>query len=115
LQPPGTTGIISKATKQVVAAVWLVVSVFDPNDALPMKKPVTRAPPAPSCAMPVPSSSNAPPAWTAQSMAPDDVTCITKASSPPRLVSDIEPNDALPLKKPVTRAPPAPSCAMPLP
>ncbi|KOO32581.1 hypothetical protein Ctob_014824 [Chrysochromulina tobinii] len=93
---------------------WLV-SDIEPNVALPLNKPVTRAPPAPSCAMPLPSSSDAPPAWTAQSMAPDDVTCITKALANPRLVSDIEPNVALPMKKPVTRAPPAPSCAMPLP
>ena len=89
---------MSEAAKQVVAAVWLVVSVFDPNDALPLNKPVTRAPPAPSCAMPRLSSSDAPPVWTAQSMAPDAVTCITKASAIPRLVRDTEPNDALPLK-----------------
>jgi hypothetical protein len=48
--------------------------------------------------MPLPESLNAPPAWTAQSMTPDAVTCITKASELPRLVSDVEPNDASPLK-----------------
>jgi hypothetical protein len=32
----------------------------------------------------------------AQSMAPDAVTCITNASCMPRLVKDVEPNDALP-------------------
>jgi hypothetical protein len=31
-------------------------------------------------------------------MAPDAVTCITKASSSPRLVNGVDPNDALPLK-----------------
>jgi hypothetical protein len=37
---------------------------------------------------------SAPPAWTAQSMAPDAVTCITKASALPWRMSDVEPNDA---------------------
>jgi hypothetical protein len=36
--------------------------------------------------------------WTAQSMAPDAVTCITKALLPPWATSDVEPNDALPKK-----------------
>jgi hypothetical protein len=31
-------------------------------------------------------------------MAPDAATCITNASYSPRLVRDVEPNDASPLK-----------------
>jgi hypothetical protein len=89
------------------------VSVVEPNDAVPLKWPVTRACPAPSCAM-ARGLTELPPVWTTQLMAPDAVTCITKVSRLPRLVSDVEPNDALPLKSPVTRAPPAPSYAMPL-
>eukprot|EP00900_Chrysochromulina_parva_P024078 jgi/Chrpa1/6303/Chrysochromulina_OHIO_Genome00013250-RA len=86
-----------------------LVSDVEPNEASPLKSPVTRAPPLPpSYATPKPLVSNVPPAWTAQSMAPDAVTCITNASTLPRLVSDVEPNDALPLKSPVTRAPPLP-------
>jgi hypothetical protein len=77
-----------------------LVSDVEPNDALPLKSPVTRAPPAPSYAMPLLSVADSPAAWTAQSMAPDAVTCITKVSvtAMPRLVSDVEPNNTLPLK-----------------
>ena len=81
-----------------VSTLPRLVSDVEPNDALPLKRPVTRAPPAPSNAMPLLSVVDSPPAWTAQSMAPDDVTCITKASSLPRLVSDVEPNKTLPMK-----------------
>ena len=45
-------------------------------------------------------------------MTPDAVTCITNALEPPRFTSDVEPNDAPPMKSPVTKAPPTPSCAM---
>jgi hypothetical protein len=77
-----------------------LVSNVEPNDALPLKVPVTRAPPLPRLyATPEPRVSAVPPAWTAQSTTPAAVTCITKASalvSP--LVSTVEPNDASPKK-----------------
>eukprot|EP00900_Chrysochromulina_parva_P002913 jgi/Chrpa1/12622/Chrysochromulina_OHIO_Genome00016293-RA len=96
-----------------------LMSDVEPNDASPLKEPDTRKPSTPSWpptrAMLLPESNSAPPAWKAQSMAPDAVTCITKTSELPRLVSNVEPNDALPLKSPVTRAPPAPSYATPKP
>ena len=77
-----------------VSTLPRLVSDVEPNDASPLKSPVTKALPAPSYAMP----RDDPPACTAQSMAPDAVTCITKVSTLPRLVSDVEPNEALPMK-----------------
>ena len=93
---------------------WLV-SILSPNLAVSRKEPVTRAPPAPSCVMPTASSDEVPPTCMAQSTSPDAVTCITKASELPRLMRGTGPNDASPMKRPATRAPPSPSYAMPLP
>ena len=100
LPPVWTTQLMAPDAVTCITKVSVLprlVSDVEPNDALPLKSPVTRAPPAPSYAMPL-IVTDSPPAWTAQSMAPDAVTCITKASVLPRLVSDVEPNDAWPLK-----------------
>ena len=91
-------GGMSKAAKQVTALAELVSDV-EPNETIPMNWPVTRAPPLqPSYEMPYPSVKDVPPAWTAQSMAPAAVTCITNASANPRFVSDVVSNKAAPVK-----------------
>ena len=67
--------------------------------------------------MALPLASFVPPAWTAQSISPDAVTCITKASVPERRLlldwSTVEPNNAPPENEPVTKAPPTVSDAIP--
>ena len=67
-------------------------SNVEPNNAPPVNEPVTKAPPTVSDAIPSAWARPVPPAWTAQSISPDAVTRITKASQAPRVVSDVEPN-----------------------
>ena len=63
----------------------LLLRLVVPKVAAPWKSPVTRYPPAPSEAMPLPTSCDEPPARTAQLMTPALVTRITKMSQPPPL------------------------------
>ena len=110
----GQRQYLATNTSALPADVRLRGSPFErvPNVAVSENLLVTISPPSDVAATARPSSIDVPPVLAAHCQAPAEETFATNPSSLPADVSDVEPNDAVPAKFPVTIArPPAPDAA----